>query len=918
MYSEIHLLLQMHRHKEAAERLQRILSGNPEQPYALCLLAICLAELDDINGALEAAHRAVHLDPEGDMSYYALARAQLAARDLDAAMQAIQMAIKIDPLDADFHSIKSGIHIMRQQWQHALDAAEVGLSLDSEHSACHNHRMLTLQSLRQRDKIDDAIDTVLKHDPNDSYTHANVGWTQLEKGNRKKAVEHFEESLRLNPNNEYARHGVITALKSGNPLYRLLLKWAFWLGSMPQRTRTTIILVLFMVYMLSSNISESFPGLSSAVRIFQNLYIAFALSTWLADPLLNLALYLNPLGRKALSSLERRCSMVFGLVMLVAFPCWVTYLVQDNLFFLMLALIGLSIMIFSAGVLSDRSPDRVRFNTLFAMIGSSVSLITGVLLLTGNIWSETAMTYTVIMTIAYQLYIVFGQRQITHAQTGMHRLQRSAFLAAAVLVGLLIALHTKRPLSPIPLSVALSIQPDTEERFTTPDDFLAKLAPTHEAVSPDNNMAFAWAKMIGPDCWMPTGRSVLRRRTQWADILEASTNTPPLSRLTPYATKKEILMYIPHLRARYKKVDSIPGNWQLYSEPAFSDWVTANPTVLNELNQSLQLPDFDMPIRVDAAAYEEGILAPDYKAMTEVALLVLVKCVHQTDAISALAKDIQSIELCSRKLRQSKVPSAVTTGWEMHMIAQLALMHVLSSIGSQSDILSDPADDFLLPLSDNPLEKFARQVFLQEAIFASNQTDVRSVPYHPLYQQELIELYKTFPPDPNKVIMHLYGFLEGYEELLHDRPADYQDRLTELVRSSRETFRPLGFFMPAAERRVSLTSLQGNMLIVNIISLTEQVQHLWQVSEVCGLINALGFASRHYQKKHGQLPSSQEDLIPTYFKSPVKDPYGEGPLIFKKQNNELTIYSVGPDREDDYGNVLSDIPLVLPADPTSR
>ena len=66
-------------------------------------------------------------------------------------------------------------------------------------------------------------------DPDDAFSHANQGWTLLEQGNRKKAMEHFRESLRLDPTNGWAQAGLVEAIKAGNPVYAVMLKYFLWI-----------------------------------------------------------------------------------------------------------------------------------------------------------------------------------------------------------------------------------------------------------------------------------------------------------------------------------------------------------------------------------------------------------------------------------------------------------------------------------------------------------------------------------------------------------------------------------------------------------------------------------------------------------------------------------------------------------------
>lgn len=62
---------------------------------------------------------------------------------------------------------------------------------------------------------------------------------------------------------------------------------------------------------------------------------------------------------------------------------------------------------------------------------------------------------------------------------------------------------------------------------------------------------------------------------------------------------------------------------------------------------------------------------------------------------------------------------------------------------------------------------------------------------------------------------------------------------------------------------------------------------------------------RHRRDHNGALPAALQDLVPQYLAVVPADPVTGGPLLFKRDAAAYTIYSVGPDKKDDGGDLNS-------------
>ena len=299
------LLHQQGRHELAERELRQHLASEPGDGFAHALLAINLLEQEQLDAAESAAREAIGNAPDVAFAHYALARVLSQRNREDEAVQAIREAIRIEPTDADYHGMLAAIEFDRRRWAEALAAAESGLQFDPEHVGCNNLRAMALVRLGRTVEAGATIESTLARNPEDAFSHANRAWTHLESGRRKEAMEHFRESLRLDPTNDWARAGLVEALKAGNPVYAVMLKYFLWMQKLPDGARWGILLGGYFGNRVLGVVARENPAWSPWITPLRVLYVAFALLTWLANPLFNLALFLHPVGRHALNDDQR-------------------------------------------------------------------------------------------------------------------------------------------------------------------------------------------------------------------------------------------------------------------------------------------------------------------------------------------------------------------------------------------------------------------------------------------------------------------------------------------------------------------------------------------------------------------------------------------------------------------------------------
>ena len=312
------VLHQQGRHDLAEKELRQYLASEPNDGFAHALLAISCLEQERLKEAEQSAREAIAAAPDMAFTHYAMARVLSERNREDEAVVAIQEAIRLEPTDADYHGMLAGIEFDRRKWQAALNAAETGLQFDPEHVGCNNLRAMALVKLGRKAEAGVTIERTLARDPDDAFSHANQGWTLLEQGQRKKAMEHFRESLRLDPSNDWARSGLVEAIKAGNPIYAVMLKYFLWMQKLSDRARWGILIGGYFGNRMLAMASASNPDWAPWILPLRTLYVAFALLTWLANPIFNLMLFLHPFGRHALNDDQRSQATWVGLCLAMA------------------------------------------------------------------------------------------------------------------------------------------------------------------------------------------------------------------------------------------------------------------------------------------------------------------------------------------------------------------------------------------------------------------------------------------------------------------------------------------------------------------------------------------------------------------------------------------------------------------------
>lgn len=256
--------------------IDRAIALSPDHPGAHAMRSTILHALDRDREALAAADEARRLDPEMAYAWYCRGNALLALRDLPAAEEAARRALE---LDADL-----------------MDASNL---------------LATVLRLQKRfGEAEVEIDRHLERDPENAWTFATAGWTALNRGQRDKAEELFRESLRLDPSLEHARVGLREAFKARSSLYRLFLRWVFFLQRHSEKNQWFIIIGIYLAFRFGRALLAAVHPLAAVPLVIA--YLLFCFGGWLASGLGHFLLLKDPVARLSLNRGEKCDGLLVG------------------------------------------------------------------------------------------------------------------------------------------------------------------------------------------------------------------------------------------------------------------------------------------------------------------------------------------------------------------------------------------------------------------------------------------------------------------------------------------------------------------------------------------------------------------------------------------------------------------------------
>jgi tetratricopeptide (TPR) repeat protein len=396
------LLIEHKRFPEAERELLLLLASEPNHPYALALIGLCKMEADNHDEAITYFKQALGQQPDNPYFLYLMGLAYLNKENVREALKFIESAISFDPQNDEYYGAAAMIKLHEKRWEEALAFANRGLEANPENLTCLNARSTALLKLDRKDESYETIKEALHNDPHNAHTHANLGWGMLEKGDQEKALESFREALKLNPNNEYARAGLVEALKARYWFYRMWLKYVFWMTNLSAKYQWFFIIGIWGGVKVLNYVGKQNPDIEPFVKPLVYAYTAFALSTWVVDPLSNLFLRFNIYGRYALTKDQTKASTFTGIGFAIVLLSGIGWLLTGGGLFVLLLIWGFGFMLLLGSMFNPKDPGKRKIAMLAAitLVGFGIAGIA--MTVVGNEAGSDIWTVFLFGAIAYQ------------------------------------------------------------------------------------------------------------------------------------------------------------------------------------------------------------------------------------------------------------------------------------------------------------------------------------------------------------------------------------------------------------------------------------------------------------------------------------------------------------------------------------
>ena len=311
------LLLQQDRHRDAEASVKQALEQEPENDYALSLLARCYFDQKKIDEGIEVILRAIALDPQNSFYFYLLAFGYYQSDKAFAAIDNLNKAIQLNPWVAEYYGLLAYVLIDEREFQKALDKANEGLAIDAENITSLQARSRALNKLNRTDDAIETMQNALAQDPDNESTHATVGWNYLEKGRHQDAAKHFREALRLDPNHASSRNGLKESLKSKLPPYPWLLQYSFWVHNKGKNLQTILPIALYIIFRILISLTKGNESTAGLAWILLGVYLLFVVTSWTINSIANFMLLFHPDGKYAVTITERWSSIAVVSAMIV-------------------------------------------------------------------------------------------------------------------------------------------------------------------------------------------------------------------------------------------------------------------------------------------------------------------------------------------------------------------------------------------------------------------------------------------------------------------------------------------------------------------------------------------------------------------------------------------------------------------------
>jgi protein O-GlcNAc transferase len=193
-------LHQAGRLNEAEALYRQILQADPEQPDALHLLGVLVAQSGDAHAGIDSIERAIANNPENAEYHNNLAEVLRSVGKLDGAITEYRIAVKLKPIDVTAHH-NLGNTLLEHGDTHAAIAAYLdAVALEDGSGELHNNLGLALQAQGKLKEAVDHLRRAVTLEPGSSTISYNLANALRLTGNLSQAIDMYRKALTLEPN----------------------------------------------------------------------------------------------------------------------------------------------------------------------------------------------------------------------------------------------------------------------------------------------------------------------------------------------------------------------------------------------------------------------------------------------------------------------------------------------------------------------------------------------------------------------------------------------------------------------------------------------------------------------------------------------------------------------------------------------
>jgi len=324
------MLLQLHRHQDAACLFRDALAADPDNDDAHHGLAACLARLEKFKPALQEMEAAIRLEP--NIAHYHAYRAilQYNTKQPRRARASLKTALELDPSDP--YGWRCAAHIAQAEGKLREAEQHVRKAMELEPNSVEDFNLLAPMMSGKRDfqASREMLEEALRLEPDNPETHTQMGWLLLPTDHAR-AEDHFFSALRRDPHLEEARLGMLEAFKARNWLYQAQIRLDFQFRRFVHKCNVVIFLLSFatVLVLMVTLLPDAWARKSVGMLVASAMLVVALLATltcWavLVRPFGQVLTLLDRRARLALTFKEKFnaylfCIFVGGLVLFITY-----------------------------------------------------------------------------------------------------------------------------------------------------------------------------------------------------------------------------------------------------------------------------------------------------------------------------------------------------------------------------------------------------------------------------------------------------------------------------------------------------------------------------------------------------------------------------------------------------------------------